>query len=617
MWCHRKRMTQRYRTHADSGWRQRGIFPLPMALCALVWLTTATAQAAKFTASLDRDTVTLGERATLSLTFEGGSPNDVPSLPSIANLQVSYVGPSSHFSFVNGQVSSTVTHVFHVTPRQPGDFTIPALTAVVGSERLQTQPLRLKVLQPGAPPPEAVQSGSQIAFMRFVLPKQEIFVGETVIGELQIYFRDVVQNFGNFHLTALPADGFTVGKSVQGQQRNVQVGNAVYRVIPLYYALTPIKTGPLNVGPVTASVVVELASNNRRRDPFFEQFGIRSLFDRAEQRQLTLATEAEAVRALPLPAENVPPGFNGAVGSYSLTVTAGPTNVATGDPITVRVQISGRGALDAVTLPEQTAWRGFKTYPPTANLETADALGLQGTKTFEQIVSPESTDIKEIPPFTFTFFDPEAKEYRTLTQPAVPLIVRPGGVAVMPTVARAGASAADAPPAQDIVHIRQRLGKVAAAGPPLVLQPWFLTVQSVPVLAFLAAFIWRQRADSLAQNPRLRRQRQVAKIVSDGLIELRRLAAENESDKFFATLFRLLQEQLGERLDCPASAITEAVIDEKLRPRGLPEAALAELHELFQACNLARYAPAQSSQELAAMVPRLEQALADIRQIRV
>ncbi len=55
-----------------------------------------------------------------------------------------------------------------------------------------------------------------------------------------------------------------------------------------------------------------------------------------------------------------------------MTATAGPTNVTVGDPITVRVQISGRGALDAVTLPAQEAWNNFKTYPPTTKLETSD-----------------------------------------------------------------------------------------------------------------------------------------------------------------------------------------------------------------------------------------------------
>src|SRR6185503_4531831 len=95
----------------------------------------------------------------------------------------------------------------------------------------------------------------------------------------------------------------------------------------------------------------------------------------------------------------------------------------------------------------------------------------------------------------------------------------------------------------------------------------------------------------------------------DGLDELRKRAAENQSEHFFATLFRLLQEQLGERLDLPAFAITEAVIEEHLQPRRAPEATLGKLRELFQSCNLARYAPIRSSQELAALIPRIESTL--------
>ena len=131
----------------------------------------------------------------------------------------------------------------------------------------------------------------------------------------------------------------------------------------------------------------------------------------------------------------------------------------------------------------------------------------------------------------------------------------------------------------------------------------------MPLLAWLSAVVWRKRTESLANNPRLRRQRQVAQIVREGLVQLRRLAEEKRSEEFFATLVRLLQEQLGERLDLPASAITEAVIEEHLRPRGVPDAVLTPLHELFQTCNLARYAPVKSSQELAAIVPEVEAAL--------
>jgi len=145
----------------------------------------------------------------------------------------------------------------------------------------------------------------------------------------------------------------------------------------------------------------------------------------------------------------------------------------------------------------------------------------------------------------------------------------------------------------------------------------FLAVQTLPVLAFLAAFVWRQRADSLANNPRLRRQRQVAEITRTGLKELQHLAAQKKSDEFFATLFRLMQEQLGERLDMPASSITEAVIEEQLFPRGAPQIILDPLHELFQACNLARYAPIKTSQELAALIPKFEGAFRALEGVKL
>jgi hypothetical protein len=136
------------------------------------------------------------------------------------------------------------------------------------------------------------------------------------------------------------------------------------------------------------------------------------------------------------------------------------------------------------------------------------------------------------------------------------------------------------------------------------------------VFALVSTVVWRKRKENLANNPRLRRQRQVAQLVRDGLVELQNFAAQNKSDEFFATLFRLLQEQLGERLDLPASAITEAVIDERLRPRGVSPELLASLHELFQTCNLARYTPIQSSQELAAIIPNLESVLNQLRELK-
>jgi len=419
-----------------------------------------------------------------------------------------------------------------------------------------------------------------------------------------------IRKIGNLQIPPLSGGGFTSGKYTEGPNYQRRVGNVPFTVVPLLAAITPINSGLLQIDELTGSVVAN------PRDPFdFDAFFGR----RPQPQQIPLSMAKRDLKVLPLPTENVPPGFNGAVGGFTMNVSAGPTNVAVGDPITVKIQISGRGALESLSLPEQTKWRDFKTYPPTAKpAETADPLGLQGTKMFEQVVVPQNTEIKELPQFSFSFFDPEQKQYRTLTQPAVKLVVRPGGTVVAPTIAALKSAGQDnPPPAQDIVPIKQRLGTAAQIQSPLVQQPWFLALQAVPVLSWIAAFAWRKRTEMLANNPRLRRQRRVAQIIREGLVELRQQAAENKSDEFFATLVRLLQEQLGERLDLPASAITEAVIEERLRPRNVPEVTLAAFHELFQACNLARYAPVQSSQELAALIPKIEMTLRELQAMKI
>ena len=581
------------------GWR---LFLTALAVCL-----ACSAGAANFTASLDHDTITLGDNATLSLRFEDGGQAEAPTLPEIPGLQTAYVGPSSQFSFVNGRTSSSVTHNYTVTPQQAGDFTIPAFSVEIGGQKFTSEPLRLTVLKPGAPPPAAINSGNQIAFLKLVVPNQQMYVGETEIMEMDLYLHQGVRGASGFDLSALPADGLSVGKMVQGEERQVQVGGANYQRVPLYFPITAVKAGTIQVGPANVSIVLQIANNNQGFDPF-GMFG-------TEQRKVILATDSQTIQSMQLPSENVPPGFNGAVGEYQMAVSAGPTNVAAGDPVTLRVQISGHGSLDTITLPEQPTWHNFKTYPPTSKVDASGQFGLDGTKTFEQIVTPENTDVHELPPVSFSYFNPKDHTYHVLEQPALPLTVRPGGETVVPASVAGNPSRAETP-ASDILPIKQHLGSVALVNTPLVTQTWFVAFQSVPALAFVGAFLWRKRTDSLANNPRLRRRRLVAQILRDGRADLERFAAGNHSEEFFATLFRLLQEQLGERLDCPASAITESIVDEQLARRALPETALADLRELFQTCNVARYAPSRSSQELSKVILRFDNAVKELQNLK-
>ena len=84
---------------------------------AALYLGGARLDAATFTASLDRDTIALGETATLSLAFEGGQPQNVPTAK-CSPVCKSLRGNFQNFSIVNGQTKSTVTYTFHGHPEE-------------------------------------------------------------------------------------------------------------------------------------------------------------------------------------------------------------------------------------------------------------------------------------------------------------------------------------------------------------------------------------------------------------------------------------------------------------------------------------------------------------------
>jgi hypothetical protein len=589
---------------------RKGFHSILAVVLLFLAVLAGSASGATFTASLDRDTISLGESATLSLSFEGAQPKNVPT-PSVSGLQILQAGTSQNVSFVNGAMSSSVTVNFSVTPTRTGEFQIPAITVDVNGQPLSSQPLKLIVTQPNAPSAANINSGNEVAFMRLTLPQEKIYEGETIVGELQIFLRDDVQNFGNFQITSKPTDGFVIGKTAQAGRAHTQIGNRVYTVIPISVALTATRAGDLSIGPFTANLTVVLPSQNQGGDPFFAQF-----FNQGEQKQVSLATDEIKAQALPLPNENVPTNFNGAIGDFSMNVNAGPTNVTVGDPITVRVQISGRGSLDSLKLPDQSGWNNFKIFTPTQKTDFSDQLDLQGTKTFEEIVTPENTDVHALPEFSFSFFNPNDGQYHTLTQPPTPLMVRAGGATPLPTIAANQNSTQQNQTPQDILPIKNDMGTLAQISPPLVTNPVFLGAQSLPVLAFLGALIWRKRADNLANNPRLRRQRAVAQLIQTGIGDLKKFAAENNSEQFFATLFRLLQEQLGERLDCPATSITENVIEENSILRGAPENLRTDLRELFQLCNQARYAPVHGTAELNSVAGKFEKVIQELQGVK-
>jgi hypothetical protein len=136
-------------------------------------------------------------------------------------------------------------------------------------------------------------------------------------------------------------------------------------------------------------------------DPFFQNF-----FGGTTEKEITVASHAEAIRVFPLPTEGRPAGFGGAVGNFEVNSELSAAQSAAGDPLTLRLKVTGTGSFDRVNSSMLGAVDGWKTYPPTAKFGPADSAGYSGEKDFEQAVIPIKAGRETVPALAFNFFNP-------------------------------------------------------------------------------------------------------------------------------------------------------------------------------------------------------------------
>ncbi len=590
--------------------RHRGAW-LVVAALFLNLVNSPSLSAQGFDAVITDKSVPKGESTVIQVRYQNCQPESPPTAPEVEGLVFEAMAPQStqNLTVSNGRrvALSTIIYPFQVTPQEEGTFIIPPFESRIQGKSYKTRSINLQATKE--------RDYSQYAFIRVRLPKQEVYLGEVFQLAVDLYERNAKLE----ERPTLPSDGLVVDEVGNIRQGQTRVGNTIYNRVTIQYLARAVKTGELTIGPVTWKVplLFQNRSNRRQRSPL-DSF-MRGFVDLNStiRREVTLNSEPTTLNVLPLPEENRPEGFGGAVGTYTMTSTASPTTLTVGDPITISMRITGRGALEALQMPNFDHWREFKQYPETSALEYDDEMRLTGYKTFEKVVIPNNAEITEVPEIRFSFFDPLEKSYKTLTQAPTPLAVTPNTQAVSQPTIIAGQTSTERPLniATNIVHIKPRLGTPMVATTPWLQRPSFIWFNLIPIAAWLTAWgiqIQRTRSD---RNPRAKRRKQVQAQVASGIGEMRQLAQANQSDAFFALLFRLLQEQIGERIQQPASAITEAVIDAQLKNAFAEPSDLASLERLFHACNQSRYAPVESTEELNQLTEEAAQILTALQNL--
>jgi len=554
---------------------------------------------------LSATAVPAGESTVYKLQIINAQLDALPEFPEVDGLEITVAGQNSHSSMqvVNGRMQryNALIYQWKIVPEKEGVFLIPGLDYKIKGKAGKTTSVQLRVTK-GI-------DYSQYAFIKLNLPKKRFYEGEPFAFSIDLY----EQNARVEQAPELVADGFMAQRVSDNlrQEREV-INNTAYNVWRLDYVARPVRHGELTLGPVSWQAGLIFRRQSRSRsvfDSFFNDLN-------TQRRQVMLQAEGEKLEILPLPEENRPDSFNGAIGRYQLEVTASPAKLTAGDPLTVTVKIVGEGPLDAIPMPPIDHWTGFKTYPPNARTEGVGPGKLKGMRIFEQVVIPQSSDLKELPPLDFSYFDTDTETYTTLRQAAIPIQVKANpGAPSMPTQSMhvSGESGLPTPKPKDVVPIKPFLGSEVSLATPWMMNPRFYWLQLVPVGLLGISWAVRQSRDRANRDPRGRRKRQVDQFVRQQLPELEKLAASQDSDAFFELMFRLLQERIGQCLDRPAASITESVLEASSDAWPLPESDAEVLHSLFQACNQARYAPVRSSEQLAGYAAQCREVLARLQ----
>jgi tetratricopeptide (TPR) repeat protein len=559
----------------------------PPGVCAtllLALLMTARAGAADVTveATVENQDVVINQAFVLTIAVKGAQNVSPPALYDLDGFDVGYLGPSTQVSFINGRMTASISHRYRVVPLRVGTFQLGPFAVDVQGQRYDTNAITIRVAAGGsARRGEVVAPGGAQGLLLVVEPgKREVYVGERVDLRLTLYIGNV--RVRDLQYPVIAADGVTLDKFSQPTEGNGVRDGKRYHTVSLRTTMTPVRPGPVDLA---ASMAMNVMTNRRGMDPLFDQFfpgDAKAIEVRAEPTPLTV---------LPLPAEGKPSDFTGAVGRFDFTLSAKPTELDAGDPITLRMEIAGTGNLANVSPPAVPVDDRFRVYDaqPVKGEDGAER------RVFEQVVIPQVADVRELPAVSFSYFDPELRTYRTISHGPTPLAVRAAHDA-RPQVVDANQAAAPEPeaPAQalgrDIVYIKDAPGAWQARAQRFYQRAGFWLLQMVPVALFAGGWAYARRRDRLAADPRLVRFRQAGREARRALAAL----GDGPADaQFYDALSATLATYLSAKLGLPPGAVDRERVLARLDGDGAGAEMRERLGAFFQLIEQARYAPSQ------------------------
>lgn len=562
----------------------------------------------------------------LSYTVENGSGSNLKLAP-LNDFQV-VGGPntSSSMQWVNGQVTQSVTYSYILKPKAEGTFKIGKASITVSGVTMESNEVSIEIGKPVAQQPQRQQRGwdpfaddpffnpqaqpqepeksaadlqeelKNDVLMRVIVSKNSAYKGEMLTATYKLYFR---QNLTGFNVTKAPAfDGFWSQEVELDPKRKQQIenynGKQYYTLEVMKYNLYPQRDGQLTIPHAEVNTTALIQNRSRSRNPFDDFFNV----GRQIQVPLTLKTNTLSVAVKELPATGQPDNFNGAVGKYSFEAKVSGKETKTDEPITYTMKVSGTGNLKFVEAPKLEAPEEFEVYEPKVKENISNSAdGLSGSKQYDYLLIPRLPGDYKLSAYQFSYFDPSAAKYITLTSPefAVKVTGEPSInlntdttlIAEKQIVRTLG---------KEIRYIKTNTPEFSKTS---FYGSWkFVLVYGSPFLLFIGLVALRKRNDTLDADIIGTKRRKALKLAKQRLNKAEKYLHASDKKNFYTELSLGIWGYLSNKLNIDISNLSKNNAEETLATKQVSADTIGKLKQLLTVCEQALYAPVGEGNEM-------------------
>ena len=362
-------------------------------------------------------------------------------MPVVAGIGISgHATARVSIEIINGATLPSTSIVVRVTPQMAGIFTIPGITPKspplvlqVSAAARSRQLLRAPECRPASCAAHSygrndAANGIHLtadgsAFVRLSVPKREVYVGESVPVEIEVGMRSGFVSSLNGLPKLAGSDNFTLNNlSRQPERKRTDHRRQTLRTLLTWHSVPGGRSSRAfsrsrPKSPLTVRIRTRPAARIDARRSAWRSV-LQNFFGATASKGHQRDEPAGRIDGTALPAEGRPRGLSAARSVRSRSrATFRPAAAAAGEPLTLRMHVTGSGNFDRVDSAMLEHVDQWKTYPPKSSFNPSDAARLQGREDLRAAADRiEARHRKHFPALTFSYFDPTHAPLRNGSQ---------------------------------------------------------------------------------------------------------------------------------------------------------------------------------------------------------